>query len=107
MPSALRGRWSCNQAGLGPHEPSLADKPVEEVVREEPAPAEPFARHLPFRCHDGRAHGGDDELLDPGLAAHRLGVRVVIAEELTRVRVTPVRELNPQAAADDRTAALE
>src|SRR6266511_2816083 len=88
---ALLGPWSCHPARLGPLEPSLVDEPVDEVVLEEPAPAEPLARDLALGCEDRGLHRRDDELLDPAVCFGRLGICVVVAKQLTRVRVAAVR----------------
>jgi hypothetical protein len=73
-------------------EPPLADQAFDQVARKEPLPAEPLAYELALRCEHGGAHGSDDEIADVARAVGGLGVRLVVTQELARVRVSAVTQ---------------
>src|SRR6266508_4336283 len=85
---ALPGRWSCHPPGFRPLQPFLADEPVAQVVRKQPAPAEPPAQ-LPLGREHRCAHACEDELLDPPGAARGLGIGLVVAQQLQLVWLEP------------------
>ena len=81
--------------------PSLTSRSTRVVV-EEPPPAEPRARRsrVPAR-RLRRALPRRSSSVDAAVAA-RIGICLVVAEELARMRVPALGQRDPKAAADDR-----
>ena len=86
---ALRGHWSCQQVRREPLEPTLVDEPVDQLVVEQPSPAEPRAGELALRRDNGRAHTGHDQVVDAAIAA-RIRICLVVPQQFARMAVAAV-----------------
>src|ERR671923_582763 len=101
---ALPGRWSCHPARLRPHQPAVADEPLEEFGVEPPPPCEP-ARHLSLRRDDGRSYGRCNQPVEAALRGGGLGEDLIPARVLESLDHSVVVGLD--RARDDRATELE
>src|SRR5204863_172701 len=77
-----------------------------ELTREPPGPADPLPHRATGREHC-RAVRRHDELVDAAGDAASLGIRLVVAEQLARMPVPAVGEVDAERASDDRPTALQ